>query len=140
MHALCVFDYQLFSLQVARLLMDTTTVQFYPNLFVLSTDIMDLLGDLVWNRIKKRAEFNEDGRFICYLPGLVKVFLNLILSHLSTHHMQLLSALVILPEFNGDDLAIFKKVSKMHWVRKVTELVLIVNVGEEVGLKLFDPL
>lgn len=111
MHALCVFDYQLFSLQVARLLMDTTTVQFYPNLFVLSTDIMDLLGDLVWNRIKKRAEFNEDGRFICYLPGLVKVFLNLILSHLSTHHMQLLSALVILPEFNGDDLAIFKKVS-----------------------------
>ncbi|XP_022867447.1 UPF0505 protein isoform X2 [Olea europaea var. sylvestris] len=56
------------SIKVARLLMDTTTVQFYPNLFVLSTDIMDLLGDLVWNRIKKRAEFNEDGRFICYLP------------------------------------------------------------------------
>ncbi|KAL2476340.1 hypothetical protein Adt_37076 [Abeliophyllum distichum] len=61
------------SIKVARLLMDTTTIQFYPTLFVLATDIMDMLGDLVWNRIKQKAEFTEDGRFICSLPDNFKV-------------------------------------------------------------------
>ncbi|KAK9269685.1 hypothetical protein L1049_001463 [Liquidambar formosana] len=55
-------------LQVARLLMDTSVLQFYPMLFVLATDIMDMLGDMVWERIERKAEFAEDGTIICSLP------------------------------------------------------------------------
>lgn len=47
------------SLQVVRFLMDSSVIQFYPTLFVLATDIMDMLGDLVWNRIKQKAEITE---------------------------------------------------------------------------------
>lgn len=50
--------------------MDTSVAQFYPTLFVLATDIMDMLGDMVWERIRRRAEFSEDGTLICSLPGL----------------------------------------------------------------------
>ncbi|KAI5674779.1 hypothetical protein M9H77_15143 [Catharanthus roseus] len=56
------------SIKVARLLMDTSVKQFYPTLFILATDVMDLLGDLVWERIKQKAEYAEDGTFICSLP------------------------------------------------------------------------
>ncbi|KAF3453419.1 hypothetical protein FNV43_RR03859 [Rhamnella rubrinervis] len=56
------------SIKVARLLMDTTVLQFYPTLFVLATDIMDTLGDMVWERIKWKAEFAEDGARIYSLP------------------------------------------------------------------------
>ena len=56
--------------QVARLLMDTSVSQFYPTLFVLATDIMDMLGDMVWERIKRKAEFSEDGTTICSLSSL----------------------------------------------------------------------
>ncbi|XAR67433.1 hypothetical protein NMG60_11002197 [Bertholletia excelsa] len=56
------------SIKVARLLMDTSVLQFYPTLFVLATDVMDMLGDLVWQRIKEKAEFSEDGNVICSLP------------------------------------------------------------------------
>lgn len=56
------------SIKVARLLMDTSVAQFYPTLFVLPTDIMDMLGDMVWERIRWRAEFAEDGTLICSLP------------------------------------------------------------------------
>ncbi|CAA6671293.1 unnamed protein product [Spirodela intermedia] len=47
---------------------------FYPVLFVLVTEIMDLLGDLVWDRIKRKAEWTDDGNFICalqddFVPG-----------------------------------------------------------------------
>ncbi|WOL02253.1 hypothetical protein Cni_G10972 [Canna indica] len=55
------------SIKVARLLMDTSVLQFYPTLFTLVVDVMDMLGDLVWERIKKRAEGSEDGT-ICSLP------------------------------------------------------------------------
>ncbi|KAM7498908.1 hypothetical protein LguiA_023322 [Lonicera macranthoides] len=55
------------SIKVARLLMDTSVVQFYPTLFVLATDVMDMLGDMVWERIRRRAEFAEDGTLICSL-------------------------------------------------------------------------
>lgn len=58
-------------LQVARLLMDTSVLQFYPTLFVLATDVMDMLGDMVWKRIKQKAEFSEDGNVICSLPGFI---------------------------------------------------------------------
>lgn len=50
--------------------MDTSLKQFYPTLFILATDVMDLLGDLVWERIKQKAEYAEDGTFICSLPGM----------------------------------------------------------------------
>ena len=35
--------------------------QFYPTLFVLATDILDMLGDMVWERIKEKAEFADNG-------------------------------------------------------------------------------
>ncbi|KAL0399202.1 UNVERIFIED_CONTAM: VPS35 endosomal protein sorting factor-like [Sesamum radiatum] len=49
------------SIKVARLLMDASVIQFYPTLFVLATDILDMLGDLVWARIKQKAEITEEG-------------------------------------------------------------------------------
>ncbi|KAA8523649.1 hypothetical protein F0562_010072 [Nyssa sinensis] len=55
------------SIKVARLLMDTSVLQFYPTLFVLATDVINMLGDLVWERIKRKAEFTEDGVLICSL-------------------------------------------------------------------------
>lgn len=57
--------------QVTRLLMDTSVLQFYPTLFVLATDILDTLGDMVWERIKWKAEFAEDGTRLYSLQGLV---------------------------------------------------------------------
>lgn len=58
-------------LQVARLLMDTSVLQFYPTLFVLATDVMDMVGEMVWQRIKQKADFSEDGNVICSLPGFI---------------------------------------------------------------------
>ncbi|GKB06392.1 VPS35 endosomal protein sorting factor-like protein isoform X1 [Tanacetum coccineum] len=49
------------SIKVAKLLMDTSVAQFYPTLFVLASDIMDMLGDMVWERIKEKSEFADDG-------------------------------------------------------------------------------
>ncbi|KAK6149319.1 hypothetical protein DH2020_016844 [Rehmannia glutinosa] len=60
------------SIKVARLLMDTSVIQFYPTLFVLTTEIMDMLGDLVWNRIKQKAEITEEVKLICSLPDNFK--------------------------------------------------------------------
>ncbi|KAI8557561.1 hypothetical protein RHMOL_Rhmol04G0020200 [Rhododendron molle] len=56
------------AIKVARLLMDTSVLQFYPTLFVLATDVMDMVGEMVWQRIKQKAEFSEDGNVICSLP------------------------------------------------------------------------
>lgn len=50
--------------------MDTSILQFYPTLFVLAMDIMDMLGDMVWERIMWKAEFAENGTRLCSLPGL----------------------------------------------------------------------
>ncbi|KAF7112244.1 hypothetical protein RHSIM_RhsimUnG0248800 [Rhododendron simsii] len=55
------------AIKVARLLMDTSVLQFYPTLFVLATDVMDMVGEMVWQRIKQKAEFSEDGNVICSL-------------------------------------------------------------------------
>uniref|UniRef100_A0A7C9AE96 Uncharacterized protein n=1 Tax=Opuntia streptacantha TaxID=393608 RepID=A0A7C9AE96_OPUST len=49
------------TVKVARLLRDTALLQFYPTLFGLVTDILGMLGDMVWERIKHKAEFSEDG-------------------------------------------------------------------------------
>ncbi|KAM6553777.1 hypothetical protein CsatB_014539 [Cannabis sativa] len=56
------------SIKVARLLSDTSVSQFYGTVFVLATEIMDMLGDLVWERIKRKAEFSEDGTKLYSLP------------------------------------------------------------------------
>lgn len=56
------------TIKVAKLLMDTSVLQFYPTLFVLATDVLDMLGDMVWKRIQQKAEFSEDGTFLCSLP------------------------------------------------------------------------
>ncbi|KAJ9153808.1 hypothetical protein P3X46_027210 [Hevea brasiliensis] len=56
------------SIKVAKLLMDTSVLQFYPTLFALATDVMDMLGDMVWKRIRQKAEFAEDGTFLGKLP------------------------------------------------------------------------
>ncbi|XP_042006446.1 VPS35 endosomal protein sorting factor-like isoform X1 [Salvia splendens] len=48
------------SIKAVRSLMDSSAIQIYPTLFVLATDIMDMLGDLVWNRIKEKAEITEE--------------------------------------------------------------------------------
>ncbi|XP_021852739.1 uncharacterized protein [Spinacia oleracea] len=56
------------SVKVARLLRDTDLLQFYPTLFTQVTDILDMLGDMVIERIKRKAEFTEDGTQIRALP------------------------------------------------------------------------
>ncbi|PNX54566.1 hypothetical protein L195_g048186, partial [Trifolium pratense] len=56
---------------VTKLMVDTSVSEFYPTLFVLVTDIMDMLGDLVWKRIKQKAEFTENGASLCNLADLV---------------------------------------------------------------------
>ncbi|XP_039026976.1 VPS35 endosomal protein sorting factor-like isoform X3 [Hibiscus syriacus] len=55
------------SIKVARLLMDTSVLNFYPTLFVLVSDVLDMLGDMVWERIRQKAEFAEDGAKFCSL-------------------------------------------------------------------------
>lgn len=54
--------------------MDTSVLQCYPTLFALATDILDMLGDMVWERIKLKAEFDEDETKFCFLPGLLLNF------------------------------------------------------------------
>ncbi|KAJ7530606.1 hypothetical protein O6H91_14G009800 [Diphasiastrum complanatum] len=56
------------TVKVAKLLLDTSVPQFYPTLFVLVTDVMDTVGNLVWERIKKKAETDESSNCIGSLP------------------------------------------------------------------------
>uniref|UniRef100_A0A2P2LXU8 UPF0505 protein C16orf62 homolog n=1 Tax=Rhizophora mucronata TaxID=61149 RepID=A0A2P2LXU8_RHIMU len=56
------------SLKVAKLLMDTSVLYFYPTLFVLATDVLDTLGDMVWQRVRQKAEFSEYGSLLHSLP------------------------------------------------------------------------
>ncbi|ANM60055.1 Vacuolar protein sorting-associated protein 35 [Arabidopsis suecica] len=57
------------SIKVTKLLMDTTVLRFYPTVFVIVTDMLDMLGDMVWERIKQKAELDIDGTVICALPN-----------------------------------------------------------------------
>lgn len=57
-------------LQVTKLLMDTTVLQFYPTVFVVVTDMLDMVGDMVWERIKEKAEHDVDGTLICTLSSM----------------------------------------------------------------------
>ncbi|KAL0803977.1 hypothetical protein Bca101_096467 [Brassica carinata] len=58
------------SIKVTKLLMDTTVLQFYPTVFVVVTDMLDMVGDMVWERIKEKAEHDVDGTIICTLPSM----------------------------------------------------------------------
>ncbi|KAJ8560985.1 hypothetical protein K7X08_027175 [Anisodus acutangulus] len=57
------------SIKVAKLLSlsDTSVLQLYPTLFVLATEILDMLGDMVWERITQKAQYTEDGTLV-HLP------------------------------------------------------------------------
>lgn len=50
-------------------MMDTSVPQFYPTLFVLVTDVMDTVGNLVWDRIKRKSEADESDELVSLLPG-----------------------------------------------------------------------
>ena len=64
-----IFHIDKYLLQVARLLMDTTVSQFYPTLFILVIEVLDMLGDLVWERIMRKAEYSDNGILLHSLPG-----------------------------------------------------------------------
>lgn len=44
------------AIQCSKLLADTSVVQFYPSKFVLITDILDIFGKLVFERLRSKAE------------------------------------------------------------------------------------
>jgi hypothetical protein len=77
--------------------MDTSVLQFYPTLFVLATDVLDMLGDMVWKRIQQKAEFSEDGTFLCSLPGL-NLFPFVCLCHLHFHLITTIMQLDLIPD------------------------------------------
>lgn len=47
----------LYHFQCAKLLVDTSVMAFYPSKFVLITDILDIFGKLVYERLKVKAEY-----------------------------------------------------------------------------------
>ncbi|ONK81524.1 uncharacterized protein A4U43_C01F30120 [Asparagus officinalis] len=60
------------SIKVTRLLMDTSVSHFYPTLFILVIEVLDMLGGMVWERIMRKAEFSDDGIRLCSLPASSK--------------------------------------------------------------------
>ncbi|XP_076300982.1 VPS35 endosomal protein-sorting factor-like isoform X4 [Lasioglossum baleicum] len=49
------------AIQCAKLLVDTSVTAFYPSKFVLITDILDIFGKLVYERLKVKAEYYKPG-------------------------------------------------------------------------------
>ncbi|XP_057321431.1 VPS35 endosomal protein-sorting factor-like [Microplitis mediator] len=49
------------AIQCAKLLVDTSGMAFYPSKFVLITDILDIFGKLVYERLKVKAEYYKPG-------------------------------------------------------------------------------
>lgn len=47
------------AIQCSKLLADTSVMQFYPSQFVLITDILDIFGKLVYERLRTKAEYYE---------------------------------------------------------------------------------
>lgn len=45
------------TIQCAKLLSDTSAMQFYPSKFVLITDILDLFGKLVYDRLRNKSKY-----------------------------------------------------------------------------------
>lgn len=52
------------AIQCAKLLNDTATPLFYPQKFILLTDILDEFGELVHGRMKKLTKEHSNGRLI----------------------------------------------------------------------------
>jgi len=48
-------------IQCAKLLADTSVIQFYPSKFVLITDVLDTFGQLVYERIKTKSLYQAPG-------------------------------------------------------------------------------
>lgn len=46
-------------IQCSKLLVDVSVIQFYPSKFVLITDILDIFGNLVYERLKTKAEYTK---------------------------------------------------------------------------------
>lgn len=44
-------------IQCSKLLVDVSVIQFYPSKFVLITDILDIFGKLVYERLRTKAEY-----------------------------------------------------------------------------------
>ena len=44
------------AIQLAKLLADTTVPLFYPSIFVLVTEVLDKFGDMVFNRLRIKAD------------------------------------------------------------------------------------
>ncbi|ETN59685.1 esophageal cancer associated protein [Anopheles darlingi] len=49
------------AIQCSKLLSDTSVIQFYPSKFVLITDILDIFGRLVYERLRTKAEYVRPG-------------------------------------------------------------------------------
>uniref|UniRef100_A0A1B0D7S3 Uncharacterized protein n=1 Tax=Phlebotomus papatasi TaxID=29031 RepID=A0A1B0D7S3_PHLPP len=49
------------AIQCSKLLADTSVMQFYPSQFVLITDILDIFGKLVYDRLKVKAGYIRPG-------------------------------------------------------------------------------
>lgn len=49
------------AIQCSKLLADTTVMQFYPSQFVLITDILDIFGKLVYERLRTKAGYFKPG-------------------------------------------------------------------------------
>lgn len=56
------------AIQAAKLLRDTSVPQFYPILFVMVAEIMDTIGRLVFDRIRRKAEKEDSGEHVMTLP------------------------------------------------------------------------
>ncbi|XP_052903515.1 VPS35 endosomal protein sorting factor-like isoform X2 [Anopheles moucheti] len=49
------------AIQCSKLLSDTSVIQFYPSKFVLITDILDIFGRLVYDRLRTKADYVHPG-------------------------------------------------------------------------------
>jgi hypothetical protein len=50
------------AIQCAKLLADTSVLRFYPSKFVLITDILDVFGQLVYNRLSTKTDSHKYSR------------------------------------------------------------------------------
>lgn len=63
-------------IQCAKVLADTKVIKFYPSKFVIITEILDLFGRLVFERLRNRCkETAPDGKPGKSLPGTTQSLL-----------------------------------------------------------------